>query len=189
MHKYGQPIGVATRRSPPASTSTTTTSFSASRGGASSSGAPSPPAAIVGPRPRLPEPRAPADGLDHASTARTFEGLLRPDGRVGTRNYLAVASSVNCSATVVRRIGSAFSAPGALDQFPNVDGVIAVTHRGGCGLDSAGEGLAVLRRTLAGYARHPNVAGVVVIGLGCEVQPGAGTGGWFAFRRGYRCAT
>ena len=100
----------------------------------------------------------------------TFKGFVRPDGRVGTRNYVAVLSSVNCSATVVRRIAAAFSAPGALDEHPCVDGVIAVTHGTGCGLSAAGEGLEVLRRTLAGYARHPNVAAVVVVGLGCEVN-------------------
>ncbi|HEY5429623.1 MAG TPA: UxaA family hydrolase, partial [Solirubrobacteraceae bacterium] len=100
----------------------------------------------------------------------TFDGIVRPDGRVGTRNYVAVISSVNCSATVVRRIAQAFSAPGALDDHPGIDGVIAITHGTGCGLSADGEGLDVLRRTLAGYARHPNVAGVVVVGLGCEVN-------------------
>jgi arabinonate dehydratase len=100
----------------------------------------------------------------------TFDGIVRPDGRVGTRNYVAVLSSVNCSATVVKRIAAAFSAPGALDEHPGVDGVIAITHGSGCGLSRDGEGLAVLRRTLTGYARHPNVAAVVVVGLGCEVN-------------------
>ena len=100
----------------------------------------------------------------------TFEGFVRADGRVGTRNYLAVISSVNCSATVVRRIAAAFAAPGALDDVPGVDGVIAITHRTGCGMAADGEGLALLRRTLAGYARHPNVGGVAVVGLGCEVN-------------------
>jgi altronate hydrolase len=101
---------------------------------------------------------------------RTFAGIVRPDGRVGTRNYLAVLSSVNCSATVVKRIVAAFSAPGSLDDYPGVDGVMAITHNGGCGLAGDGQGLDLLRRTLAGYARHPNVAGVVVVGLGCEVN-------------------
>jgi altronate hydrolase len=100
----------------------------------------------------------------------TFDGIVRPDGRVGTRNYVAVLSSVNCSATVVKRIAAAFSAPGALDDHPGVDGVIAITHGSGCGLSRDGEGLEVLRRTLSGYARHPNVAAVVVVGLGCEVN-------------------
>jgi altronate hydrolase len=104
------------------------------------------------------------------SPIATFDGIVRPNGRVGTRNYVALLSSVNCSATVVKRIAAAFSAPGALDDHPAVDGVIAVTHGSGCGLSRDGEGLAVLRRTLRGYARHPNVAAVVVVGLGCEVN-------------------
>jgi arabinonate dehydratase len=104
------------------------------------------------------------------TTAKTFDGIVRPDGRAGTRNYVAVVSSVNCSATVVKRIASAFSAPGALDAYPGVDGVIAVSHGSGCGLSRDGEGLEVLRRTLTGYARHPNVAAVAVVGLGCEVN-------------------
>jgi len=110
--------------------------------------------------------RGPAPAPD----APTFDGIVRPDGRVGTRNYVAVLSSVNCSATVVKRIAAGFSAPGALDEHPGVDGVIAITHGSGCGLSRDGEGLAVLRRTLTGYARHPNVAAVVVVGLGCEVN-------------------
>ncbi len=103
-------------------------------------------------------------------TVPTFDGIVRPDGRVGTRNYVAVLSTVNCSATVVKRIAATFAAPGALDQYPGVDGVIAITHGSGCGLSRDGEGLEVLRRTLTGYARHPNVAAVVVVGLGCEVN-------------------
>jgi altronate hydrolase len=101
---------------------------------------------------------------------RTFDGIVRADGRVGTRNYVGILSSVNCSATVVKRIASAFSAPGALDEYPGVDGVIAITHGTGCGLAADGEGLALLRRTLAGYARHPNIGAVVLVGLGCEIN-------------------
>lgn len=100
----------------------------------------------------------------------TFEGIVRPDGRVATRNYLGLLTSVNCSATAAKLIARHFSAPGVLDDFPAVDGVVALTHTGGCGMDGAGEGLAVLRRTLTGYARHPNFAGVLLIGLGCEVN-------------------
>jgi altronate hydrolase len=100
----------------------------------------------------------------------TFRGYLRPDGRVGTRNYLAVMSSVNCSATAVKRIAAAFAAPGALAPFPGVDGVVALTHSGGCGVAAEGEGFDLLRRTLGGYARHANVVGVLVVGLGCEVN-------------------
>src|SRR4029077_1885912 len=97
----------------------------------------------------------------------TFEGIVRPDGRVATRNYLGILSTVNCSATVARGIADAFS-HGALAEFPNVDGVVALTHGSGCGMDTDGESMHVLRRTLAGYARHPNFAGVLVVGLGCE---------------------
>ena len=108
--------------------------------------------------------------MDSPTEVPTFDGIVRPDGRVGTRNYVAVLSSVNCSATVVKRIAAAFSAPGALDEHPGVDGVIAITHGSGCGLSREGDGFALLRRTLTGYARHPNVAAVVVVGLGCEVN-------------------
>ncbi len=100
----------------------------------------------------------------------TFEGFVRPDGRVGTRNYIGVLPSVNCSATVVRMIAERFRAPGALDAFPNVDGVVSLSHRTGCGMASEGEEMDQLRRVLAGYARHPNFAGVLVIGLGCEAN-------------------
>jgi len=97
----------------------------------------------------------------------TFDGIVRADGRVATRNYLGVLSTVNCSATVARGIADAFSR-GALADFPNVDGVVALTHGSGCGMDTAGESMNVLRRTLGGYARHANFAGVLIVGLGCE---------------------
>jgi altronate hydrolase len=102
----------------------------------------------------------------------TFMGIVREDGRVATRNYVAILSSVNCSATVSRAIADRFRRdvfPDALANHPNVDGVIALTHGTGCGMDM-GESMQVLRRTLAGYARHPNVAAVVFIGLGCEAN-------------------
>ncbi len=100
---------------------------------------------------------------------RTFQGFKRPDGRVGTRNYLAVVSTVNCSASVSRFIAERFRGD-ALKEFPNVDGVIAVKHMTGCGMNINGEDLRMLERTLAGYARHANVAGYIVVGLGCEVN-------------------
>ena len=99
----------------------------------------------------------------------TFDGYVRPDGRVATRNYLGVIASVNCSATVCRHIADAFKDE-ALAAFPHVDGVVAITHGSGCGMGGNGEGLALLQRTLRGYANHPNFAGVLVIGLGCEVN-------------------
>jgi len=115
-----------------------------------------------------------AAGAGYRSTpvqadALTFDGYVRADGRVATRNYVGVISSVNCSATVCRHIADAFKGE-ALAAFPNVDGVVAITHGSGCGMGGDGEGLAVLQRTLRGYANHPNFAGVLVIGLGCEVN-------------------
>jgi altronate hydrolase len=98
-------------------------------------------------------------------------GYRRSDGRVATRNYIGVLSSVNCSATAARAIADHFSRqnhPGALADYPNVDGVVALTHGTGCGMDSDGAGLQVLQRTLAGYATHANFCAVLVVGLGCE---------------------
>ncbi|NND89715.1 MAG: altronate dehydratase [Granulosicoccus sp.] len=104
----------------------------------------------------------------------SFQGYQRADGRTGTRNYIAVISSVNCSATAANRIAHAFD-HGALDGYANVDGVVAFTHGTGCGMDAAGEGFQNLQRVLAGYARHPNVGGVLLVGLGCETSQIAGT--------------
>ena len=103
----------------------------------------------------------------------TFMGIVRADGRVATRNYIGVLTSVNCSATAARAIADHFRRdihPEALADYPNVDGVVALTHGTGCAIDSEGEELRVLRRTLAGYARHPNFAAVLVVGLGCETN-------------------
>jgi altronate hydrolase len=108
-----------------------------------------------------------------AEQPASFMGIVRADGRIATRNYIGVLTSVNCSATVARAIADQFRRdvrPEALADFPNVDGVVALTHGAGCAVDSEGEGLRVLRRTLAGYARHPNFAAVLVIGLGCETN-------------------
>jgi altronate hydrolase len=99
----------------------------------------------------------------------TFLGIVRDDGRVATRNYIGVLSTVNCSATVARGIADAFRGE-ALAAFPNVDGVVALTHGSGCGMDTHGDGMTLLRRTLGGYARHANFAGVLVVGLGCEAN-------------------
>ena len=103
----------------------------------------------------------------------TFMGIKRPDGRVATRNYIGILSSVNCSATAARAIADHFSRQNnssALKDFPNVDGVVALTHGTGCGMDSEGAGMQLLQRTLAGYATHVNFAGVLVVGLGCEAN-------------------
>jgi altronate hydrolase len=103
------------------------------------------------------------------AAGETFSGIVRPGGRVGTRNYLGVLSSVNCSATVVRAIADTFTyRPELLADFPHIDGVVGLTHGTGCAMSAEGLGLRLLRRTIAGYARHANFAGVLLIGLGCE---------------------
>ena len=119
---------------------------------------------------------APCSGVQataFVAEAATFQGIVRADGRVATRNYIGVLTSVNCSATAARAIADQFRRdirPEALAAFPNVDGVVALTHGMGCATDSEGEELRVLRRTLGGYARHPNFAAVLVVGLGCETN-------------------
>jgi altronate hydrolase len=113
------------------------------------------------------EPGGPGGGPGGPGRPLTFQGIVRPDGRVATRNYVGILTSVNCSATVAKMIAGRFP---ALDGFPNVDGVVALTHGTGCGMAADGEGIALLRRTLNGYARHPNFAALLVIGLGCEVN-------------------
>jgi galactarate dehydratase len=105
-----------------------------------------------------------------ASERRHFLGYLRPDGRAGTRNYIAIISSVNCSATVSKNIADYFNHRGGLQHRQNIDGVVALTQGGGCGINNKGEGYRVLTRTLQGYARNPNVGGVLMIGLGCETN-------------------
>ena len=97
----------------------------------------------------------------------TFQGFVRPGGGVGTRNFIGILSSVNCSATVIKRIAAHFT-PERLAAYPHVDGVAAFAQTSGCGMSSPSEHFDVLRRTLAGYARHPNLAGVLIVGLGCE---------------------
>jgi altronate hydrolase len=101
---------------------------------------------------------------------RTFPGYLRPDGRVGTRNYIAVISTVNCSASTSRYIAERFRGDDWRRDFPNVDGVFAVTHKGGCAMPFEGRDHTTLERVLAGFANHPNVAAYVLVGLGCEVS-------------------
>ncbi len=97
----------------------------------------------------------------------TFMGIVRPDGRVATRNFIGLIASVNCSATVIHKVAEWFT-PERLAAYPNVDGVVAFAHTSGCGMSSPSLHFDVLRRTLAGYARHANLAGTVVVGLGCE---------------------
>jgi len=99
----------------------------------------------------------------------TFLGFRRKNGKVGTRNYLAILTSVNCSATVARLIAREVERSGALADYPNVDGVIPLVHGTGCGMASKGEGFEALMRTEWGYAANPNVGATLMIGLGCEV--------------------
>ena len=98
-----------------------------------------------------------------------FDGFVRPNGTVGTRNYIGILTSVNCSATVARYIAEAFPKE-ELDKYPNVDGVVSFVHSTGCGMADSGEGYANLQRVLWGFARHPNFAGILMVGLGCEVN-------------------
>jgi len=98
---------------------------------------------------------------------RHFRGYLRHDGRVGTRNHIAVIPTVNCSATVCRHVVERFRADELRRDFPGVDGVIALNHKGGCTMQP-GEPHQLLARTLVGFARHPNIFGYVMVGLGCE---------------------
>ncbi len=103
----------------------------------------------------------------NASSERSFMGFKRSDGRVGTRNFIAVVSTVNCSATVVHEIASYFTEK-KLEKYPNIDGVAAFSHSTGCGMELSGEPMDLLHRTLGGYINHPNVASSLVVGLGCE---------------------
>ena len=107
--------------------------------------------------------------VEPAAIADTFMGYRRSGRGVGTRNYIAIVASVNCSATAARRIADHFTT-GRLADFPNVDGVAAFVHGTGCGMAGSGEGFEALQRVMWGYARHPNNAGVLMVGLGCEMN-------------------
>ena len=145
--KYGQVIGVATEAIPPGShVHIHNLAVTAERRGAT--------ARAVAPR---------------HEPARNFMGYRRDDGRVGVRNYVGVLTSVNCSATVARLIAQEAERSGLLDDYPNVDGVVPITHTSGCGMASSGEGFDLLRRTLWGTAANPNFGAVMLVGLGCEV--------------------
>ena len=101
---------------------------------------------------------------------RTFDGYHRQDGSVGTRNYLGILTSVNCSGSVAKMIAEACEKDGWLRDFPNIDGVVAIVHGTGCGMSGRDEGYDTLFRTLKGYARNPNFGGILLVGLGCEVM-------------------
>lgn len=105
--------------------------------------------------------------LPVANRERTFEGYHRVDGRVGTRNYVGIVASVNCSASTAKMIAEQIKP--YLSEFPNVDGVVALTHGSGCGMIPNSPGGSALQRTLHGYAAHPNFGGILLLGLGCEM--------------------
>jgi altronate hydrolase len=104
-----------------------------------------------------------------AAKQDTFMGFRRENGKVGTRNYIAIITSVNCSATAARMIADYFT-PEVLADYPNVDGVAAFVHGTGCGMADSGDGFEALQRVMWGYAKHPNHAGVLMVGLGCEMN-------------------
>jgi len=146
VHKYGQVIGVATIDiAPGAHVHTHNMAMSSLREGAQ------------------------AGAVQRQEAPRTFEGYRRPTGKVGVRNYIGVLTSVNCSATVARHIAEAAERQGLLDAYPDIDGIVPITHASGCGMAGSGEGFEVLRRTLWGTAANPNFGGVLLVGLGCEV--------------------
>lgn len=152
VRKYGQVIGLATAAIPPGC-HVHVHNVSADVGALRS-------ATGLAPAPVLAPRRA------------TFRGYRRTSGKVGTRNYIGVLTSVNCSANVARAIAAAF--PDAMFEGSAVDGVVALTHTTGCGMTPASEGTANLKRTLQGYLAHPNFAAVLVVGLGCEMMQIAG---------------
>ncbi|AJY45795.1 UxaA family hydrolase [Martelella endophytica] len=99
---------------------------------------------------------------------KSFMGYRRANGAAGTRNYIAICGTVNCSATVIRRAAEIINHSGVLDEYPNIDGIAAFAHGTGCGMASSGPGFDNLQRVLWGYATHPNVGAAVFVGLGCE---------------------
>jgi altronate hydrolase len=108
-------------------------------------------------------PPPPRPEVEHS-----FMGYDRGDGRFGTRNYIALISTVNCSASTSKYISEKFKTTDLLQRYPNVDGVVAITHKVGCAMQYDGPDHRQLERTLAGFAKHPNVAAYILIGLGCE---------------------
>ncbi len=99
----------------------------------------------------------------------TFDGIVRSNGRIATRNFIGILSTVNCSFGVSRFIADAFDSE-LLSQYPNIDGVVALGHGSGCAMSPDGNGFRILQRTMAGYANHPNMGGVLLVGLGCETN-------------------
>ena len=108
--------------------------------------------------------------LQPADTPRSFQGYHRADGAVGTRNYLGVLTSVNCSGSVARFIAEEAEKTDWFKALTNIDGIVPIAHASGCGMSGSDEGYATLMRTLQGYARNPNFGGILLVGLGCEVM-------------------
>ena len=161
VHKYGEVIGIALRDIPPGShVHTHNIGLGSGSGSGSGSG--------TAGRPPSRAPHRLAWRPPGAPPREHFLGYRRADGRAATRNYLAVVPTVNCSSTVARMIAQAANSRHA--GRPGLDGVIALTHDRGCGMAEGTTGDAILRRTLRGYARHANVAGVLLVSLGCEVN-------------------
>jgi altronate dehydratase len=105
-----------------------------------------------------------------AAAERTFMGYRRADGKAGTRNYLGVLTSVNCSGSVARFIAEEAEKADWFKALKNVDGIVPIAHSSGCGMSGNDEGYQTLFRTLQGYAKNPNFAGILLVGLGCEVM-------------------
>jgi altronate hydrolase/galactarate dehydratase len=112
---------------------------------------------------------SPALTTSAESSTSHFNGYLRSDGQTGTRNYIGILSTVNCSATVAKMAAEQLNASGEVEAL-GYDGVVPVTHGSGCAMNTETEGFAFLERVIAGYARHPNFAFVLIIGLGCETN-------------------
>jgi altronate hydrolase len=109
----------------------------------------------------VPTPPEPAE-------PRSWMGFDRGDGRYGTRNYVAIISTVNCSASTSKYIAERIRNRGLLDAYPNVDGIVPIVHKQGCAMQYDGPDHHQLERTLAGFAKHANVAAYILVGLGCE---------------------
>ena len=97
-----------------------------------------------------------------------FKGYKRENGKAGTRNYIGLISTVNCSATVVKKIADKINTHLLNNNFENIDGAVCLKHSSGCGMNTSGHGMQVFNRTIEGFKHHPNFGKVFVVGLGCE---------------------
>ena len=116
-------------------------------------------ASEIPPDPPTPEPR-------------TFMGYRRANGKAGTRNYIGILSTVNCSATTAKYVAERLSKT-VLDRYPNVDGIVPLIHKGGCAFKFRGDDHLRLARVMSGFANHPNIGGYIILGLGCETAQGS----------------